>query len=96
MSQTCAEQPAITERTKFSWSVVLVLVGVAVTAAAAVAKADAADEAVKTQAAELHRHELRIQRVEDAQATTAEALREIKTSLEKMNSKLDDLATRRR
>lgn len=43
----------------------------------------------KVQEAALHSHELRIQRVEDAQKVTADAMVEIKASLAAINAKLD-------
>lgn len=90
------EQPAtFTEKSRFSWPVVLTIAGLSVSAVSGIAvasstaksadeKAVAAESCCKSATGDLHRHELRIQRVEDAQAATTKTLERIEKKLDEM------------
>ena len=88
------EQPVtITEKTRFSWPILVALITVALAAAGGVARATSAEECCRSATATQHQHDLRIQRTEDAQAAAADALREIKQELREINRKLDERRT---
>ena len=81
----------IDERTKFGWPVVVTLIGLGVGAGAAVfvakgADANAREARSKTEIVDgtLHRHELRIQHVEDAQVAQAAVFSAIDKKLDRI------------
>mgnify|MGYP000902514527 CR=1 FL=1 len=86
-----AEQPVVLDgRLRVGWPVLTVLVGLAALGTGGLSQATSADAKATANRDALHAHELRIQRVEDAQAATADALREIKAELKEINRKLDE------
>lgn len=89
--QTGERPVVITEKARFSWAILLVVAGGAMTAAGGLAMARDASDCCRTASAELHRHELRIQRVEDAQSSSARSVEKIEATLREMNEKLDTM-----
>lgn len=88
--------PVISEKTMFTWPVVSALIAIAVVAVVAIAEAKDAASTTRVNATQIQSHELRLQRVEDAQTNTAELLRELKSELREANRKLDELAQQQR
>ncbi len=90
------EQPVVLDqRARFTWPIVVAVLGLGIATAGGIAQARDADECCKAATATLHQQELRQQRTEDAVATTSEALREIKAELRKLNDKLDAMRERK-
>lgn len=84
------EQPAVlTEKTRFSWPILVALVGLAIAVAGGIARASSAEECCRAATATQHQHDLRLQRTEDAQAAQSKAL-------ERIEQKLDQVIEERR
>lgn len=79
------EQPAVfSEKSRFTYPVVVALIAATLAAAGGIARATSAEECCRAATATQHQHDLRLQRTEDAQAAQSKALERIEQKLDQM------------